>query len=241
LYPYLQAHCNEVDFHLNTNALITPPSNAVKRLKVSLDSSDPAYWDSLVGVRGAFNRVVGNIQQACLKTVTSITYTLTHENYKGAVPFARFAREAFPGLYAVFFSVYKGTCDRFAITEEDSQEIFSNVIPSLLSELDPESAALLRETMDEKLRLSAGVRFPETNLQEPCWLSLSERVYSWDGSVSACSHLYRDGIKNSPGEKHTKCLYGCNRRLVAFNELVSSRLPNEVKPQPTRRALPVLA
>lgn len=221
---YLETHSNLAMFHLNTNAVRCPPAEHVKRLKVSLDSSSREYWDGLVGHRGTFDRVVANIREACPKTVVSITYTLTHENYLEASKFAEFAQAEFPGLYAVFFSVYKGKDPRFAITEGDVDRFFTEIVPALKVHLNGESIALLEETLDEKVRLCTGTRFPESDLSEPCWLSLSERVYSWDGSVSACSHLFRDGIRNAPGEKNEKCSYGCNRRLVAFNELVSANL-----------------
>jgi hypothetical protein len=91
------------------------------------------------------------------------------------------------------------------------------------AELDEESKALFNETVQEKFRIMQGVRFPE-NIGDRCYLSLSERVFSPSGEMSACSHLYRDGIRNKPGEKHEKCKYGCNRRLVNFNEIVNDQL-----------------
>jgi hypothetical protein len=93
----------------------------------------------------------------------------------------------------------------------------------MLELLDDESRSLFEESIDEKMRLIESVRFPENN--EPvCYISLSERVFKFDGSESACSHLFRDGIMNTPGQTHNKCLYGCNRRLVAFNQEVKRRL-----------------
>jgi hypothetical protein len=89
---------------------------------------------------------------------------------------------------------------------------------------------LLNETISEKFRLIQGERFPENNHNQ-CYLSLSERVFTPNGEMSGCSHLMRDGILIEPGRKHEKCRYGCNRRLVAFNELIQSRIVREDPPQ----------
>ena len=226
LYPYLEKNADKYQFHLNTNAVITPPFAAVKRLKISLDSCDPVYWDSLVGVPGTFDKVVKNIKKSIPHSVVSITYTITKENYRHVPEFIDFVNKEFPGLYATFFSVYKGSNKRFAMTDEDVKVFFECIKPYMLEHLDTESKALFEETIDEKFRLMQTVRFPENDLSKPCYLSLSERVYKWDGTMSACSHLYRDGIMNTPGEKHKACLYGCNRRLVDFNLEVENILEN---------------
>lgn len=223
LYPYLEEHGQERRFHLNTNAFITPPAESVKRLKVSLDSCDPAYWNALVG-RDAFDRVVANIKEASKHTVTSITYTLTKENYTKAPEFIRFANREFPDLYALFFSSYKGMNPRFVFEQEDIDAIFSEVIPEMESLLGEESLALLRETLNNKRRLIGGVRFPENDLSKPCYLSMSERVIAPDGSEQLCSHLYRDGVCHLSPQKHSKCQYGCNMRLVDFNRAVEGML-----------------
>jgi MoaA/NifB/PqqE/SkfB family radical SAM enzyme len=222
LYEYLRENGDKYKFHLNTNAYITPPSKSIQRLKVSLDSCNSEYWNGLVG-RNAFDTVVKNIQEAIPNTVTSITYTLTRENYQKAPEFIKFANIEFPGLYALFFSVYKGTNPLYVFTDEDVNRMFDVVIPEMETLLGEESLALLRETLDEKRRLIAGVRFPQ-NAKNPCYLSMSERVIAPDGSQQLCSHLYRDGIKQLTPEKHEKCLYGCNRRLVDFNLEVEKSL-----------------
>jgi MoaA/NifB/PqqE/SkfB family radical SAM enzyme len=224
LYPYLKKNSDKHQFHLNTNAVITPPFHSVKRLKISLDSCDPVYWDTLVGVPGTFNRVVKHVKESIPHSVVSLTYTITRENYRFVPDFIDFVNREFKGLYATFFSVYKGKDERFAMKMDDVSLFFTYVKPYMLEHLDPESRALFEETIDEKFRLMQCERFPENNTLEPCYLSLSERVYKWNGEVSACSHLFRDGVYNIPGEKHEKCLYGCNRRLVAFNEEVSKLL-----------------
>jgi MoaA/NifB/PqqE/SkfB family radical SAM enzyme len=223
LYPLIEEHGDRCRFHLNTNAFIKPPSRHVKRLKVSLDSCDERYWNKLVG-REAWRTVVDNIAEASEHTVTSITYTLTAENYWQAPDFVKFARQEFPSLYALFFSVYKGDEPRFKFGPIEIADFFERVYPCLEATLDKESLALMRETLGEKQRLIAGVRFPENNLAEPCYISMSERVIGPDGVESFCSHLYRDGIVGTGSKKCSKCAYGCNQRLVDFNNLVSSRL-----------------
>ena len=223
LYPLIEEHGDRCRFHLNTNAFILPPYRHIKRLKVSLDSSDEKYWNNLVG-RNAWRTVVDNIAEASEHTVTSITYTLTAENYWQAYDFAKFAQREFPSLYALFFSVYKGDHPRFRFEPDDITDFFDRIYPYLDAVLDKESCALLRETLGEKQRLIAGIRFPENNLDEPCYISMSERVIGPDGVESFCSHLYRDGIKGTGSKKCSKCAYGCNQRLVDFNNLVAGRL-----------------
>jgi molybdenum cofactor biosynthesis enzyme MoaA len=222
LYPYLEKYGKNYNFHLNTNAFIVPPSKSVKRLKVSLDSCDAEYWNDLVGIN-AFDTVVSNIKKSIPDTVVSITYTMTKENYLGIPKFINFCKDQFPGLYAIFFSVYKGTNEKYAFSGEDVETFFSVIKPQMDSLLDEESKALLNETITEKFRIMQGIRFPE-NSCNTCYLSLSERVFNPDGSMSGCSHLIRDGITIEPGLKHEKCKYGCNRRLVAFNEVVQKSL-----------------
>jgi sulfatase maturation enzyme AslB (radical SAM superfamily) len=222
LYPYLVNH-PWYRFHLNTNAILPVPAAAVKRLKVSLDSSDSIYWNKLVQRNNAFQLVVQNIKQALDKTVVSITYTITRENYLQIPEFIKFCNKEFQGLYAIFFSVYKGTNPTFMMTEEIAQDFFTNIKPIMDATLDTESRALLNETIDEKMRLMQGKRFPKNN-EGICYISLSEIVYRWDGTKSACSHLFRDGILNEHGQKNTKCEYGCNRRLVEFNTVVENKL-----------------
>ncbi len=224
LYPFLNEHKDEYQFHLNTNAFILPPSKAVKRLKISLDSCDARCWDKLVGKRSAHKAVVENIKASIPNTTVSLTYTLNKQNYKQAVDFAKFCAREFPGLYAIFFSVYKGVNKEFIMSEEDVNAFFYLIIPELIPELNTESASLLNETIDEKVRLMQGVRFRQNLQSSMCYLSMSERVFSPDGNEYTCSHLYRDNIFMEKPFKHEKCRYGCNRRLVQFNEEVEARL-----------------
>jgi len=220
LYPLIEER-TDIRFHLNTNAYRLPPMN-IQRLKVSLDTTDAQYFDSLVGVRGAFNRVVKNIKLKSSETITSVTCTLTKENYKSAPEFMAFCRQEFPDLYATFFSIYKGTNERFKINKADAEEFFNVVRPELEKEMDTESLNLFTETIDNKRRLITGKKFPEITLDTPCYLSLSERVISPEGNEYFCSHLYRDGILKAG--KHKLCQYGCNRRLAKFNEDVADML-----------------
>jgi MoaA/NifB/PqqE/SkfB family radical SAM enzyme len=223
LYPLIEELGDQCRFHLNTNAFIKPPYKHIKRLKVSLDSCDEEYWNQLVG-RDAWARVVDNIAEASEHTVTSITYTLTAENYWQALDFAKFARSVFPSLYALFFSVYKGDHPRFKFHSGAVDDFFERIYPHLAHTLGKESRALMHETLGEKQRLLTGARFPNNNLEEPCYISMSERVIGPDGIESFCSHLYRDGIVGTGSKKCSKCQYGCNQRLVDFNNLVAGRL-----------------
>jgi MoaA/NifB/PqqE/SkfB family radical SAM enzyme len=225
LYPLIRENGHKYRFHLNTNAYITPPYEHVKRLKISMDDCNGLTWNKLVGVSDAFDTVIGNIRKSVRYTIVSLTYTLTRENYKKAPEFAKFINDTFGNdLYAVFFSVYKGTNSRFMITDDDSHYFFTHILPELQTILPKESLALLNETIDEKIRLINGVRFPGNLDNRKCYLSMSERVIAPNGEEYTCSHLYRDNVYLGGPTKDEKCLYGCNRRLVKFNEEVEKRL-----------------
>ena len=226
LYPYIESHKN-VRFHLNTNAFIVPPKN-VKRLKVSLDSCDEKYFNNLVHNKLAFKNVTENIKNTCEYTTVSITCVLSKENYKDAPKFMKFCRKEFPKLYAVFFSVYKGNNPRFKFDNNDIDNFFNDIKPELEKEMDNESLALFNETIDEKFRIIQGIRFPENSIDKPCYISLSERVIDWNGNEGFCSHLFRDKIQMTCGKKYEQCKYGCNRRLVKFNEEVEMLLNKEI-------------
>lgn len=227
LFDYIKNYGDKYRFHLNTNCFIEPPSKYIRRLKVSLDSHNSVYWDKLVGRCNAFNTVVKNIKNAAPITVTSITCTLTKQNYKDAVDFALFCQEQFKELYAIFFSVYKGIDERFLLTDDDANLFFNETYPKLLKILNDESKNLIMETIDEKIRIMKGIRFPENNTIKECYLSMSERVFNPNGEVFTCSHLYRDSVFMKTPIKHEKCKYGCNRRLVWFNNIVQERLEQE--------------
>ena len=222
LYPYIE-RTQGVRFHLNTNAFLPPPSN-VQRLKISLDTHIPEDFDALVNVNGAFARVLANIKECSKRTITSVTSVLSRQTYENAPAFMRFVREELPDLYAVFFSCYKGTDPRFAMSIGDAEYFFDVIRPYLESEMDTESLALFRETAPEKFRIFGDKRFPENDNNGICFLSLSERVYNAKGEQFKCSHLFRDNVFNCDSKKHCKCIAGCNRRLVSFNEEVEKKL-----------------
>jgi sulfatase maturation enzyme AslB (radical SAM superfamily) len=222
LYDYIDN--TEARFHLNSNCYLTPPKN-IKRLKVSLDSPSENYIDNLVGVKGAFEKIVNNIKNASEYTTTSITCVLSRETYLELPKMVDFCNKEFPKLYALFFSVYKGIDKRFMMGEADINYFFKTIMPQLKEKLNAESLWLLNETLDEKKRVLQGIRFPENKLNEKCYLSLSERVFDCDGNGYRCSHLFRDGIKNH-NSKVAECQYGCNRKLVKFNQEVEGLLSN---------------
>ena len=224
LYPYLEKNYTKYKFHLNTNAFICPPSKAVKRLKISLDSNDQNYWDKLVGKKGAFEKVVRNIKLSIPNTVVSITYTITKENYRDIPKFIDFSNKEFVGLHALFFSIYKGNNLRFIMDRNNIEEFFNKIVPIIKEKLVGESLNLFNETIPEKIRIREDNRFPENGCGI-CYLSLSERTYNPAGMVYGCSHLYRDHIYINPGEKdYNACRYGCNLRLVTFNKEVNELL-----------------
>jgi len=221
LYDYLDHQ--EGRFHLNTNAYIKPPRN-VQRLKISLDSPDERYINQLVGVNGAFEKIIRNIKLACEYTVTSITCVLSRQNYMEIPRMVEFCNKEFPKLYALFFSVYKGTNPKFLMDKDDVDRFFGKIIPAIKPKLNQESLWLLNETLDEKFRVLQGKRFPENEINNKCYLSLSERVFDCSGKEYRCSHLFRDGILTNDSLKTQECKYGCNRKLVKFNQTVENLL-----------------
>jgi len=221
LYNYIDS--NKGTFHLNTNAYIVPPTN-IKRLKVSLDSCDEEYFNKLVCKSGAFEKICQNIKDFSPKAITSITSVLNRENYKDSPKFMAFCRKEFPNLYAVFFSIYKGKNPRFIMNDIDTSTFFDYISHDLEKEMDKESLSLFRETIDEKRRIVNGERFPENKVGSICYLSLSERAYDWNGKLYRCSHLLRDGVYNNDSKICNECRYGCNRRLVKFNQDVQMAL-----------------
>lgn len=223
LYNYIDN--TEARFHLNSNAYLPPPIN-IKRLKVSLDSPNEDYINSLVGVKDAFNKIINNIQYACNYTTVSITCVLSKETYMELPKMVDFCNKEFPKLYALFFSVYKGTDKRFVMSKDDVEIFFKRIMPQLKERLNEESLWLLKETLDEKKRVLQGTRFPENRIDDKCYLSLSERVFDCDGSEYRCSHLFRDGVRNH-NSKTIECEYGCNRKLVKFNQEVKQLLESK--------------
>lgn len=212
--------------NLNTNCYIQPPAYFIERCKVSLDSFSAEECNNLYGVPRAFETVCKNIKIASKDCDLSITFTMGAHNYRKAPLFAWWSLREFPDQMATFFSIYKGTDPRFAWTEDTVEDFWTNVRPLLIENLgDTESGELFHETCTTKRRVSQGTRFIENSVVgKPCYLSLSERVVSPTGKIYGCSHLYRDGIYTNDGRKHEKCSYGCNLRLVKFNEEVERRI-----------------
>lgn len=220
LYPFIDRTPN-IRFHLNTNGYIKPPYN-IKRLKVSLDTFDRNKFKEITQIDG-FDKVMKNIKEATNYTLVSITYVLSKKTYREAPKFMRFCRSEFPKLYAVFFSCYKGNHPEFVMNNKEIDEFWSQTRFDLEQFMDKESLWLFRNTLDEKRRIIQGSRFPE-NKQGICYLSMSERIYDYSGNVSNCSHLYRDKVCRLTNNKESVCTYGCNRKLVRFNQDVLSQL-----------------
>jgi MoaA/NifB/PqqE/SkfB family radical SAM enzyme len=223
LYDYIDSHWG-YKFNLNTNAFITPPKN-ITRMKISFDTCDEDLFNKLVGV-DAFETVTYNIQEACKNSTVSLTCVLSKQTYNKTIELARYCNKHFKGLYALFFSLYKGTDPNLLMNEEDIDTFYDRIKPFLQTELNTESLELLNETLDRKIRLQQGVRFPENDLSQPCYISMSERVVAPDGNMYLCSHLYRDGIMEYNPIKHARCGYGCNTRLVKFNNDVHRGITN---------------
>jgi len=223
LYDYIDGHWG-YKFNLNTNAFLTPPKN-VNRMKISFDTCDEELFNKLVGV-DAFESVTYNIEEACKNSTVSLTCVLSKQTYNKTVELAQYCAKNFKGLYALFFSIYKGTNPNFLMTNDDINIFYETIKPKLERELNTESLELLNETLDKKIRLQRWLRFPENDLSQPCYISMSERVVAPTGEIFLCSHLYRDGIFESEPKKYPRCSYGCNTRLVKFNNDVHEGITN---------------
>jgi hypothetical protein len=90
--------------------------------------------------------------------------------------------------------------------------------------MDKESLSLFNETINEKFRIFGDKRFPENKAGNKCYLSMSERVFYFEGKEYYCFHLYRDKVEVNNGIINNKCISGCNLRLVKFNEEVEKNL-----------------
>ena len=150
LYDFID-ETPDIRFHLNTNGYARPPQN-IKRLKVSLDTNSKSKFNSLTQVDG-FDRVCRNIKEATNNTIVSVTYVLSKKTYKEAPEFMKFCRKAFLGLYAVFFSIYKGVDPEFVMSAKEVNEFWQRTRFELEKFMDKESLALFRNTVDEKKEL----------------------------------------------------------------------------------------
>jgi MoaA/NifB/PqqE/SkfB family radical SAM enzyme len=228
LYDYIDH--KEAKFHLNSNGFIRPPRN-IKRLKISLDTCNENYFNNLVGRKNSFKRVIENIKYSCEYTTVSITCILSKETYLEIPYFIDFCNKEFPKLYAIFFSVYKGNNLQFIMNTDEVNIFFTQILPEMKSKLNSESLWLLNESLDEKKRVLQGIRFPENKINLKCYLCLSEKVFDYQGREYNCSHLFRDGILSNNSLKVKECCYGCNRKLVKFNEEIEQLLKNANKSQ----------
>ncbi len=244
LFPNVDLHLNTN----MTQMLPLRCYSFIKRLKVSLDSHNSKYFDNLVGRKNSYQTVINNLVKIDtlpkeLRPLVSITYTITKENYKTIPEFLKMYYGTFIHFYAVFFSLYKGNNPRFVLDENDERYFFENIVPKMndiwKTMGDKESKALFEGSyfngcFDNK------ERFPE-NKEVPCYINLSELTINENGDIWNCSHLFRDGVgqvkslnikdmhlkdvfkqakKNVSLFLSDKCLYGCNKKLITFNEMV---------------------
>ena len=252
-----------IAFHLNTNLysrIITDDLYPfIQRLKVSLDTVNAEYFNTLVNRKNAFERVTDNLDRVndligCGKTdtIVSLTYTTTKENYRDVAKFLDMYYKRWPNFYAVFFSAYKGTNERFALSDDDIAALFNDVVPDFDAITDkhgdPETKFLFHASHEPRT-FRAVERFPEVR-EVPCHLQLSELVINEDGGIWNCSHLFRDkvpstGLNIMDGHLRDifaqakgigqcvplsdKCLYGCNKKLTTFNDLVQSEINKVTK------------
>ena len=249
---------DNVAFHLNTNlysSILTDDLfGGIARLKVSLDSIDPEYFNNLVRRKRAYEVVTSNLDRVHqliadgkVDTIVSLTYTVTKENYKTIPQFLEMYETRWPLFYACFFSSYKGTNDRFILTDVDTNTLFDEIVPCInrITEQysDTETKCLFHASHEIRT-FHTEARFPEVN-SVPCYLQLSELVVDEDGYLSNCSHLFRDNVPHSglnlaDGKlealfyvmkqmDHTipmnpACLYGCNLKLQTFNQVVADQI-----------------
>jgi sulfatase maturation enzyme AslB (radical SAM superfamily) len=241
-----------INFNTNAFKMLEPINvyNRINRMKISLDTCNPSYFNGLVHKKRAFEVIVENLQklQNINKTKDiSITYTMTKQNYKNIPDFLEFYYDKLPYLYAIFFSTYKGNNPDFVFTDEDIVFFWENIVPKMkdifIQNKDTESLWLFKNSYN-KNTLQAVIRFPE-NTTTQCYLSMSELVIDENGDTWRCSHLFRDKViksglnikdfdldyihQNLILEKSPKCLYGCNLKLVNFNKQVENNLQNYIK------------
>jgi MoaA/NifB/PqqE/SkfB family radical SAM enzyme len=253
-YLKLASIFKNVDFNLNTNLYSKPisklPFENIKRLKVSLDTSDPNYFDHICGIKNSFRNVTENldyIHNWYNNIIVSLTCTITKETYTQVLDLLDLYYERWPNFYAIFFSTYKGTNPKFILDKNDIDRFFNQIVPEMNEKCDlnndNESKMLFANSVTP-IVFGSDIRFPENEIV-PCYLQLSELCIDQDGCVWNCSHLYRDKIPcidmhiqnshlrdifkvaKSSIEKyplHPKCLYGCNKKLAAYNNMIYNHL-----------------
>ena len=251
-----------INFHMNTNFYwnIIPDDmfSLIKRLKVSLDTSNPKYFNQTCHMKDAFEKVTNNLDHLnrlignkITDTIVSLTYTVTKQNFRDIISFLDMYYERWPHFYAVFFSSYKGTNPEFVLNNDDIHELFEEVIPQMNEITDQQNdndTKMLFEMSHGRETFIQGERFPD-NKKVPCYLCLSELCIDEVGDIWNCSHLFRDkvpstGLNIMDGHLkdlsttakrgitipvHKKCLYGCNKKLVTYNIYVHEKLKNLAK------------
>lgn len=255
IFPCVAEYSN-IELHVNTNCLkqlTLEQYRSIKRLKVSLDTTDAEYFNKITQVKNAFERVTANLDYIHDNVVVpfgtptvSLTYTVTRQNYKEIPNFLRMYYKRWPKFYAVFFSSYKGVGNDFLLDREEINELFTEIVPqlrALTEENNDAETKVLFDTAHDVETFDPRIRFP-VNAELPCWIQLSEIAINEAGEVWNCSHLLRDKVPNTGlniADGHLadivsaakdqfsvplskECLFGCNRKLQTFNKYVNDRL-----------------
>ena len=223
IVPWLQDEIEALQgitrFALNTNLTIRPRDTVLAglfRVKSSLDDYNADRWNALTG-RKVFTDVCTNIRYVSKHVkYTSVSYTATHQNAHRVEKFIDFCRREFPDLYSVSISFFKGQSE-MALQPADIESIFK-----ACEQLDPVSKQVFLETHSLE-----GNYFPN-NLEIPCYLSMTERLYDWRGIEFYCSHMFRDKVEppGKPGKEQC-CVTGCNSRFNRFNKEIYKLLQEE--------------
>src|SRR3989304_3046087 len=221
LVPWLekeiQGQKGNTRFAWNSNLLIMPQDKTLEslfRVKTSLDDCHADRWNELTG-GDHFDRVVENIKRCCQAlSHVSVSFCATHQNAFRFDNFIRFCQTEFPGLFSISASFYKGKNKSLILTRDDVDQLFFYA-----NELDPVSQQIFKTT-----HYRGGNNFPH-NIEIPCYLSMTERLYDEWGDEYYCSHLFRDKVAppGNPG-KDSHCVTGCNYRFVKYNKEIHEYL-----------------
>ena len=191
---------------------------SIFRVKTSLDDYNALRWNELTG-GNHFNRVVSNIKIVTENVpYVSICFTATHQSIDRLPKFLDFCYANFPLLSSISVSFYKGNAKDLKLTQEDVDRLYE-----ISDYMDVKSKSLFEETHHKQ-----GNYYPE-NLEVPCYLSMTERLYDEYGREFYCSHLFRDHVK-PPGQpgKDSHCVTGCNARFYKYNQMVHHEISQEV-------------
>jgi len=198
---------------LNTNLLKLPKHKTLEsifRVKTSLDDYDAERWNELTG--GCyFEKVVSHIRITTeVVPYVSVCFTATHQSIERLPKFIEFCHDAFPKLATISVSFYKGSRENLKLKQSDVDELFE-----ISDHMDNKSKSLFRETHHRQ-----GNYYPE-NLDVPCYLSFTERLYDEWGREFYCSHLFRDHVEppGMPGQD-PHCVTGCNARFYKYNQMI---------------------